>query len=190
MKCLRFNRVGQLSWLQSEYQKPWKSLPTESIKLAAYFKHKQIKNPRNIRLCSDCRQIRFFSQISSFHPCKCMWSNQICVSRHNQNICMGCSGCHTDVDFKTDAWKIEVHHLDLQCRPNRSAELLCHTRKTCDGGNWCILWCCSHGWLQLCLDTVWILLTFPSLTLSVTLFKIIWIKFKKTFLCFRLSKSG
>ena len=61
------------------------------------------------RLCSDCRQIRFASQIRSLRQtvCSviCKWSDWICVSRHHQPICMGCCGNNIGVSSYVCWWR-------------------------------------------------------------------------------------
>lgn len=41
------------------------------------------------RLCSDCRQNIFVSEIRTFI---CKWSDQICAYTHHQQMCMCCCG--------------------------------------------------------------------------------------------------
>lgn len=92
------------------------------------------------RLCSNCRQIRFDSHISSFrHHWFCKWSDQICVSRRHQPFSMGC--CCNNVCW----WGGDPS----SCPPSNCVVL---TARSVDSGTALVHFCHTgfHVTLQVC----------------------------------------
>lgn len=96
----------------------------------------------------DASESDLFSQ--TVCTINCNLSNQICASRHIQLICISCFDHIFDADFKTDAGKMKMHHLNLHIRTCWVTVQNSHKKNST-------------------LGFVWILLAFQSLILMLLL---------------------